>query len=245
MGEMKGRVNILIIVLILIISIAGIILALKMTGIIKQNKTQELTDNTEIKDSTYEDYSEFKEKLEKEINRKKTISIISSIISFIISMIITIGVCKLYSKLELPFYVLLFTFLSPIISIIENKLTGLSSIVLSIVLAILSLMSLYHYYKAVGMSGLWAILPAIIPIIAAFNISNSMFLFSSHNNLSRAGSGGFTMFLTIVLLAASIISYIISNIRLGKKFNKSSGFIVGLAILPFIFQPILGYSKKY
>lgn len=245
MGEMKRKVNILIIVLIAIILIAGIILVLKMTGVIKQSETQKLTDNTEIEDSTYEDYAEFKEKLEKEINKKKTINIISSIISFIISMIITIGVCKLYSKLKLPFYVLLFTFLSPIISIIENKLTGLSSIVLSIVLAILSLMSLYHYYKAVEMSGLWAILPAIIPIIAAFNISNSMFLFSSHNNLSRAGSGGFTMFLTIVLLAASIISYIISNIRLGKKFNKSSGFIVGLAILPFIFQPILGYSKKY
>ena len=52
------------------------------------------------------------------------------------------------------------------------------------------------------------------------------------------------MILTIILLVITAISYIISNIRLGKKFNKSTGFIVGLAIFPFIFQPILGYSKK-
>lgn len=51
-----------------------------------------------------------------------------------------------------------------------------------------------------------------------------------------------TIFLILIFVAWAIVS-IISNIRLGKKFNKSVEFIVGLAILPFIFQPVLGYTK--
>ena len=190
MGETKGKVNILIIVLIVIILIAGIILTLKITGIIKPSETQKIEENEETNISTYEDYLELKERVENKAKVKKVISTISFIIVFAISMLITIGVCKLYSKLGLPFYVLLFTFLDPIISIIESKVTGLSSIVLSIILAILSLMSLYHYYKAIGMSGVWAIMPALIPITAAFGISDSMFLFSSNrNNFASNGSG--------------------------------------------------------
>lgn len=190
MGETKGKVNILIIVLIGIILIAGIILTLKISGAIKPSETQKIEENNEIEISTYEDYLELKERVESELKVKKAINTVGFIMSFTISMLVTIGVCKLYSKLELPFYVLLFTFLDPIISIIENKVTGLSSIVLSVILAILSLMSLYHYYKAVGMSGVWAIMPALIPITAAFGISDSMFLFSSNrNNFASSGSG--------------------------------------------------------
>ena len=53
MGETKGKVNILIIVLIGIILIAGIILTLKITGIIKPSETQKIEENEETNISTY------------------------------------------------------------------------------------------------------------------------------------------------------------------------------------------------
>ena len=36
---------------------------------------------------------------------------------------------------------------------------------------------------------------------------------------------------------------IVPSIKLAEIFNKGKGFIVGLVILPLIFQPILGYQK--
>ena len=60
--------------------------------------------------------------------------------------------------------------------------------------------------------------------------------------------GSFMFILTCIIggiiLIASAIIYIISNIELAKMFNKERGFTIGLAILPIIFQPILGYQKE-
>lgn len=50
--------------------------------------------------------------------------------------------------------------------------------------------------------------------------------------------------LSLVALIAWLVAYIKSSIKLGQLFNKSNSFIVGLVILPFIFQPILGYNKQ-
>lgn len=71
MGETKGKVNILIIVLIGIILIAGIILTLKITGIIKPSETQKIEENEETNISTYEDYLELKERVENKAKVKK------------------------------------------------------------------------------------------------------------------------------------------------------------------------------
>ena len=40
-----------------------------------------------------------------------------------------------------------------------------------------------------------------------------------------------------------LVEYIISNIRLGKMFDKGVLFTIGLVILPGLFQPILGYQE--
>lgn len=37
--------------------------------------------------------------------------------------------------------------------------------------------------------------------------------------------------------------WIYLNIKLGKKFNKSNGFIVGMILLPIVFYPIIGFNK--
>mgnify|MGYP003340842841 CR=1 FL=1 len=53
----------------------------------------------------------------------------------------------------------------------------------------------------------------------------------------------------IVLLLIPVVSIIVAilvNIEVAKKFGKSSGFGVGLALLPFVFYPMLGFSDaKY
>ena len=40
----------------------------------------------------------------------------------------------------------------------------------------------------------------------------------------------------------SIVAAILVNIDIAKKFGKSAGFGVGLALLGFIFMPILGFG---
>lgn len=40
----------------------------------------------------------------------------------------------------------------------------------------------------------------------------------------------------------NIVAYIILNVDIAKKFGKGEGFGVGLAFLPFIFYPILGFG---
>ena len=111
-------------------------------------------------------------------------------------------------------------------------------IFLQIIIEILSIMTLYNYFKAVNMPGLCGIIPSILPILSIFMIWFGNFASSSNYTELYIK----TIFLLLIFVAWAIVS-IISNIRLGKKFNKSVEFIVGLAILPFIFQPVLGYTK--
>ena len=51
---------------------------------------------------------------------------------------------------------------------------------------------------------------------------------------------------TISSCVYSIILSIVMAIKTGKAFDKSTGFIVGLALFPYIFELILGFgSSKY
>ena len=53
----------------------------------------------------------------------------------------------------------------------------------------------------------------------------------------------------IILLLIPVVNFVIAilvNIAVAEKFGKSSGFGVGLALLGFIFYPILGFGDaKY
>lgn len=153
-------------------------------------------------------------------------------------MVMAIGLSKLYSKLNLPRYAVIFTMLKPIISIVGSMYLRPMVIFLQIIIEILSIMTLYNYFKAVNMPGLCGIIPSILPILSIFMIWFGNFASSSNYTELYIK----TIFLLLIFVAWAIVS-IISNIRLGKKFNKSVEFIVGLAILPFIFQPVLGYTK--
>ena len=153
-------------------------------------------------------------------------------------MVMAVGLSKLYSKLNLPRYVVIFTMLKPVISIIKYTYLGPMAILLPIIIEILSIITLYNYFKAVGMPGLCGIIPSILPILSMSTVWFGNFASSSSYTELYIK----TFFLILILIALATVS-ILSNIRLGKKFNKSVEFIVGLAILPSIFQPVLGYTK--
>lgn len=230
------QTNILIIVLIGIILVAGSVLALKISETAQSNTT--VTETEQKADYSEEDYQKQRREAEIKLKMKKTRWKLFSIIIFIISMVMAIGLSKLYKKLNLPHYAVIFTILKPIISIIEIINLGPIGIILPIIIEILSIMTLYNYFKAVGMPGWCGIIPSILPILSISTVWFGNFASSSSYTELYIK----TIFLILIFVAWATVS-ILSNIRLGKKFNKSVEFIVGLAILPFIFQPVLGYTK--
>ena len=230
------KTNILIIVLIVIILVAGSVLALKIARTTQHNTT--LTETEQKDNFSEEDYQKQKREEEIKLEMKKARGKLFSIIIFCISMVMAIGLSKLYSKLNLPRYAVIFTMLKPIISIVGSMYLRPMVIFLQIIIEILSIMTLYNYFKAVNMPGLCGIIPSILPILSISMIWFGNFASSSSYTELYIK----TIFLILIFVAWAIVS-IISNIRLGKKFNKSVEFIVGLAILPFIFQPVLGYTK--
>lgn len=70
-------------------------------------------------------------------------------------------------------------------------------------------------------------------------------LVAGHNTyvlLELAGLPGAYYFLYLVPIA-NIVIYFMQNIKLANAFGKSSGFGVGLALLPVVFYPILAWGN--
>lgn len=149
-----------------------------------------------------------------------------AVVEYIIGIGLNIGICMLYKKLDIPDIIVKFNFIWPILNAISNFLPGVLQTILSIVSFILVIAGLWYYFKAVGMSGWWAILPIGASLSLIFGIFGTVFLI-----------------ITLVGFISFIIAYIISNIHLAKMFEKGTGFTIGLALLPFIFQPILGFQR--
>ena len=172
------KTNILIIVLIVVILIAGSVLALKIARTTQHNTT--LTE-TESKDNfSEEDYQKEKREAEIKLEIKEARGKLFSIIIFCISMVMAIGLSKLYSKLNLPRYAVIFTMLKPIISIVGSMYLRPMVIFLQIIIEILSIMTLYNYFKAVNMPGLCGIIPSILPILSISMIWFGNFASSSN-----------------------------------------------------------------
>lgn len=242
---MKGtnaKENIFMVVLLVIIIIAGAILALKITGIIKPSERKVVVEEEKEYKNDMDDFDFYDEdELERRANNRKTLSTVLNIISIVIALIISIGTSKLYRKLGLPNYIVVFTLIYPLLSITGNWTSGVLNIIINLAFGILGILSMYYYFKALEMSGKWAILPFAAMIILPFGISGLM----------MAGLIGgmpiipsFITVISLTMIIAWLVAYIKSNIKIGQMFNKTTPFIVGLCILPFVFQPILGYSDK-
>ena len=214
----KGRINGIIILLVIIL-IFGTIFALQITGVIKPSKKRtdnNTTTNTQAeisKSSTYKS-------IETIIKEEERNAIIRTIITLIITIGLNIGICKLYSKLSLPPYIVTFNFIWPILTIFNSMLPTAIQFIISLIAGILGIMTLWYYFKAVGMSGWWAILPF-----------GSAFLI-------------FIPFLALGGFLAFIVAYILSNIKLSKIFNKGTGFTVRTSNITFYIPTNTRISKR-
>lgn len=100
-------------------------------------------------------------------------------------------------------------------------------LLLYLALIIVVIVGWWKVFEKAGHPG-WA---AIIPIYNAYILCKI------------AGRPGWWVILMFIPLVSIIIAIIVIA-DVGKAFGKSTGFIVGLVLLGFIFFPILGFGKS-
>ncbi len=126
-------------------------------------------------------------------------------------------------------------------------------------MAIIPYANMYFLFKIAGKKNLfwWYLGISIVSVIVSFVSqiamiglnyeTNSNVYYGSEPEIS--GAAIITIIIcTIVTLAAAIISLVIRilmSIGIAKNFGAGSGFAVGLIFLPYIFYPILAFSREY
>ena len=98
--------------------------------------------------------------------------------------------------------------------------------VISLLLFIIGIVALWKVFTKAGEPG-WA---AIVPIYNAYILCKT------------AGKSGWWVLLLIIPLV-NLVAWIIISIGLAKSFGKGAGFGLGVAILGFIFLPILAFGN--
>ncbi len=99
--------------------------------------------------------------------------------------------------------------------------------ILSLVLIVIKLIGLWKVFSKAGHAG-WE------SLIGGHNI---------FVELEMAGIKGYWFFLLFVPIANIVVTFW-KDIELAKSFGKGTGFGVGMALLPWIFIPILGFGKS-
>ena len=217
-----------------LVLILAIVFGLKVTGIIKS------TENPKVETNVVETQD-----IKGNINENKLANLATiqgfiygfayghlifiSIVISVISIITNIGIAKLYKKMDMPLWTSTLYYIYPFITILFNDIIKVNTNILNWILNILILWSFAYYFEQLGMSKYWPLLPIVASVFGVLMAFLAMPML------------GLT--LSVGSYIAYIIAYIISNIKLGNTFGKSKAFIVGLAILPFIFRPILDYQK--
>src|SRR6266545_5005350 len=102
---------------------------------------------------------------------------------------------------------------------------GIVPMIIGIVIAVVSIAGMWKVFEKAGEPG-WA---AIIPIY------NFIVL------LKIAGRPAWWVLLMLIPVVNLIILFMIS-IEIARRFGKGTGFGIGLALLGFIFYPVLGFG---
>lgn len=100
-------------------------------------------------------------------------------------------------------------------------------IIFSLILSIIMIISYWKIFKKKGKPG-WAILVPIYNVIVQIQVANLSMIY----------------FLLLLIPFVNIYAIIKINISLAKSFNKSTGFGIGLLLLPIIFVPLLAFSEE-
>lgn len=100
-------------------------------------------------------------------------------------------------------------------------------IIFSLILSIIMIISYWKIFKKKGKPG-WATLVPIYNVIVQIQVANLSMIY----------------FLLLLIPFVNIYAIIKINISLAKSFNKSTGFGIGLLLLPIIFVPLLAFSEE-
>lgn len=100
--------------------------------------------------------------------------------------------------------------------------------IISLATSILILVSWWKVFKKAGQPG-WA---AIVPI------------YNTIVKLQIAGLPEWYVLLILLVPIANIVMTVMMIIEIAHKFNKSTGFAIGMIFLPVIFLPILAFSNS-
>ncbi len=134
---------------------------------------------------------------------------------------------------------------------------GTAMVVISLGLAIFSLVCMWKIFEKAGEAG-WKCLIPIYNIYIFFKIAwePKYFIYSilgiiAASVLTGIGAGnnsgvltGIGSFLVIILYFAIFILAIIADVKLAKRFGKSGGFAVGLILLSVVFMAILAFDSS-
>ena len=234
--------------LLALIAVLAVVFVLKVTGVIKPAKNNILIEEEAQErqlDETEKIVTDYYDNLNKtrKISRAalKITEVVSTIIAFVLSMVVSIGIGKLYKKLSMPNWCAVMCYIFPIISI--TRAIPIIGIFISIALLILEIATFAYYFESVGMSKAWAILPVASLLLYIIAIS-TMFSGGIFATTAETSGGFFFAILALMLLLVFAIAYIIADVKVGNLLEMSSGFIVGMVLLPVIFKPILGYMHK-
>jgi hypothetical protein len=109
---------------------------------------------------------------------------------------------------------------------------GTGSIIVSIVISVILIISLWIVFKKAGQPG-WAAIIPIFNFIVLLRVAG------------RPWWWVFAMLLPIIPFVGALLLLVVMifvSIGVAKNFGQGAGFIVGLVLLPFIFYPILAFG---
>lgn len=109
------------------------------------------------------------------------------------------------------------------------ELTGLSIgiLVFGLILVLIMMISYWKVFIKANRPG-WAILIPIYNIITMIQVAELSLVY----------------FVLLLIPFVNIYAYFKINISIAKRFNKSTGFGIGISLLPIIFIPILAFSDN-
>ena len=109
------------------------------------------------------------------------------------------------------------------------ELTGLSIgiLVFGFILVLIMIISYWKVFKKANKPG-WAILIPIYNIITMIQVAGLSLIY----------------FVLLIIPIVNIYAFFKRNICIAKRFNKSTGFGIGISLLPIIFIPLLAFSDN-
>ena len=107
----------------------------------------------------------------------------------------------------------------------DDSVVGILFTVVGLAVVIAMIAGIWKVFEKAGRPGWGCLIPIYIVILL----------------LGMAGKPLWWIVLLIVPLVSIIISIMI-NIEVAKNFGKSTGYGLGLALLPMFFYPMLGFS---